>query len=427
MIDTLYQKFLESSGISTDTRSLNGEELFFCLSGAHFNGNKFAYQALEKGAKYVVVDDEQYFSSHSQVILVEDSLKTLQKLASYHRDQLDIPVIGITGTNGKTTTKELMAAVLSSHFSISFTHGNLNNQIGVPLSILKIGKQHQLAIIEMGANHLGEIEDLCRISKPSLGIITNIGHAHLEGFGSYENIKKTKLALYEAIKKVKGTVFVNCDDEVLMSSLIGINRMTYGTHKESQIRVELLSESVSLELNWNNSRIKTHLFGHYNLYNAAAAIALADYFRVPQEKIIHALEAYKPSNNRSQIEEGDNNVLILDAYNANPDSMRGAIQFFEKVDFPYKMVVLGDMLELGEFESEEHEKILNELKGYCFAKTILVGSAFLKFENNFSEFRFFKTSTEAKTFLLTQSLAGYKILLKGSRGIKLEVLKEILL
>lgn len=427
MIDTLYQRFQESTGISTDTRSLKEGELFFCLSGGNFNGNKFAKQALRKGANCVIVDDEQFFISQSKMILVKDSLKTLQKLASHHRNQFSIPLIGITGTNGKTTTKELVAAVLSSHYTISFTQGNLNNHIGVPLSLLKIGKQHEIALIEMGANHLGEIEDLCEISRPNLGIITNIGHAHLEGFGSYENIEKTKLALYESIVKVSGYVFVNFDDEVLMSNSSSIKRMTYGVSKESQTLVELCSEDVSLEFNWKNSRIKTHLFGHYNLYNAAAAISLGKYFNVPNEKIVKALEDYLPSNNRSQIEEGVNNELIMDAYNANPDSMRGAIQFFEKIDFQNKMVVLGDMLELGYFEAEEHEKILNDLKGYSFSKTILVGDAFLKLKDKYPKFRFFKTSTEAKDFLLKQSIKGYKILLKGSRGIKLELLKEVLL
>lgn len=427
MINILYQKYLNSSGISTDTRCLIENELFFCLSGAHFNGNRFAEQAIERGASAVIIDDEHYLTNNEKMILVKNSLETLQGLASFHRDQLSIPIIGITGTNGKTTTKELVAAVLSSHFDISYTQGNLNNHIGVPLSLLKIKEQHEIAIIEMGANHLGEIEDLCRISRPNLGIITNIGYAHLEGFGSYENIKKTKLALYESIIKVSGIIFVNYDDEVLMSNSDGIKRMTYGISKESQTRVELSSESVSLEFNWKKSRIKTHLFGHYNLYNAAAAISLGKYFDVPNEKIVKALEDYTPSNNRSQIEEGKNNELILDAYNANPDSMRGAIQFFEKVVFPNKMVILGDMLELGDFEAKEHEKILNEIKEYSFIKTILVGNAFFKFEDKYPEFRFFKTNIEAKEFLVTQSLTGYKILLKGSRGIKLEVLKETLL
>ncbi|NPD83570.1 UDP-N-acetylmuramoyl-tripeptide--D-alanyl-D-alanine ligase [Lentimicrobium sp. L6] len=427
MIETLYEQFIESSGVSTDTRSLQRGELFFCLSGESFNGNKFALQALEKGARIVVLDDEKYFTNQSRMILVEDSLKTMQELASFHRDKLDIPVIGITGTNGKTTTKELLAAVLSSHFNISYTKGNLNNHIGVPLSLLKVNAKHDMAIIEMGANHLGEIAELCDICKPNLGVITNIGHAHLEGFGSYQNIKTTKLALYRAVEKVKGCVFVNADDEVLMDSSTALRRNTYGIGSSSQTQVELSASNVSLVFEWNEFKIETHLFGNYNLYNAAAAIAIGEYFKIPQEKIVHALESYMPSNNRSQIEKGENNELIMDAYNANPDSMKGALQFFKNVDFPNKMVVLGDMLELGEFEEVEHLKVLNDLIEYSFDIALLVGDAFLQFEADYPEFNFFKTSEEAKQYLMIQGVKSYKILLKGSRGIKLEVLKEVLL
>lgn len=427
MIDTLYQKFLESSQVSTDTRSLKGGELFFCLSGENFNGNKFATQALEKGAHYVVLDDEKYFTDQSKMILVKDSLRTLQNLASFHRDQLDIPIIGITGTNGKTTTKELLAAVLSSHFNVSYTKGNLNNHIGVPLSLLEVSDKHEMAIIEMGANHLGEIEDLCNIAKPNFGIITNMGHAHLEGFGSYENIKITKLALYHSVAKLRGLVFVNSTDEALMSNSKTIERRTYGQDDKAETYIALRSQSISLEFVWDNETIKTHLFGHYNLLNAGAAISVGSYFKVPSAKIVKALEDYLPSNNRSQIKEGENNELILDAYNANPDSMRGAIEFFEQVGYDKKMVILGDMLELGDFEADEHIKVLNRLKKYSFTNAILVGNAFFEFAEQYPEFLFFKSSTEAKAYFDTMSFSGYKILLKGSRGIKLEMLKEVLL
>jgi len=339
----------------------------------------------------------------------------------------NIPVIGITGTNGKTTTKELLAAVLSTQFNISFTLGNLNNHIGVPLSLLKINEQHEIAIIEMGANHLGEIADLCNIAKPSLGIITNIGHAHLEGFGSYENIKTTKLALYQSVAKEGGIVFVNSMDEILMENSKAINRLTYGVDEEAQGCVGLCSQSISLEFNWDNKIVKTQLFGHYNLLNAAASISVGLYFNVAQEKIIKALEDYLPSNNRSQIEKGENNELVLDAYNANPDSMSVAIQFFEQVAYKKKMVVLGDMLELGDFQTVEHAKILNKLEIHSFAKTILVGDAFFKFANKYPEFLFFKSSLDAKIYFEANNFKAYKILLKGSRGIKLEILKEVLL
>jgi len=427
MIEKLYQKFLNSKGISTDTRSLVDNELFFCLSGENFNGNRFAGQALEKGACFVVIDDEYYFTNPERMILVKDSLETLQELASFHRNHLNIPVIGITGTNGKTTTKELLAAVLSTQFNISFTLGNLNNHIGVPLSLLKINEQHEIAIIEMGANHLGEIADLCYIANPSLGIITNIGHAHLEGFGSYENIKTTKLALYQSVAKEGGIVFVNSMDEILMENSKAINRLTYGVDEEAQVCVGLCSQSISLEFNWDNKIVKTQLFGHYNLLNAAASISVGLYFNVAQEKIIKALEGYLPSNNRSQIEKGENNELVLDAYNANPDSMSVAIQFFEQVAYKKKMVVLGDMLELGDFQTVEHAKILNKLEIHSFAKTILVGDAFFEFANKYPEFLFFKSSLDAKIYFEANNFKAYKILLKGSRGIKLEILKEVLL
>lgn len=426
-MNTLYEKFLQSSGVSTDTRSLKGGELFFCLSGENFNGNKFAAQALEQGACLVILDDEKYFTNQREMILVEDSLKTLQSLASFHRDQLNIPIIGITGTNGKTTTKELLAAVLSSHFNISYTLGNLNNHIGVPLTLLKINEQHEIGIIEMGANHLGEIEELCDIAKPNLGIITNIGHAHLEGFGSYDNIKTTKLALYKSVAKVDGTVFVNSKDEVLMANSKFIQRLTYGEDENAQTSFAICSQSISLEFIWGIQTIKTHLFGHYNLLNAGAAISVGSYFKVPQEKIVRALEAYLPSNNRSQIEEGENNELIMDAYNANPDSMSGAIQFFEQVQYDKKMVILGDMLELGKFAADEHLRVLKKLEEYSFGKTVLVGDAFLEYFSKYPNFLFFKTSQEAKKYLEKESLNGYKILLKGSRGIKLEIIKEVLL
>lgn len=427
MIKDLYQIFLASNGVSTDTRSLSKGALFFCLSGEHFNGNSFASDAIEKGASYVIIDDESYLSEESKMILVKDSLTTLQELALFHRKHLTIPVLGITGTNGKTTTKELVAAVLSSQFNISYTLGNLNNHIGLPLSILQIKNNHEIAIVEMGANHFGEIEDLCQISMPTLGLITNIGHAHLEGFGSFENIRKTKLALYESVSEAKGSVFVNANDEDLMSHSKLINRHTYGTSLQSDTRVELRSSSISLELSWAKHSIKTHLFGHYNLYNVAAAISIGAYFKVPKEKMINALETYRPTNNRSQIEKGENNELILDAYNANPDSMRGAIQFFKQIEAKNKMLVLGDMLELGSFEEGEHLKVLDSLRKCSFTKIILVGKVFLKFKVKYPEFRFFPSSIEAKVYLESQTFKGFKILLKGSRGIRLEVLKDILL
>lgn len=428
MIEKLYSKFKKSSGISTDTRTLKGKELFFCLTGENFNGNKFAKQALENGAKYVVVDDRNYYEEdHPDYILVEDCLKALQQLAAFHRGKLEVPIIGITGTNGKTTTKELIAAVLKTQFKIFATKGNFNNHIGVPLSLLKIKKKHQLAVIEMGANQVGEIAELCKLSQPGFGIITNIGHAHLEGFGSYENIKKTKLALYKSVKEKNGFVFVHFDDESLMEESKHIKRMTYGKSEAADLSASLVPGKPNLEIEYNNRKISTNLFGEFNYYNVMAAMAVGKYFKVSIENRIRALEAYHPSNNRSQIEKGDNNLLILDAYNANPDSMKNAIEFFGKIKTYAKTLILGDMLELGEFEKTKHKEILELIGQFDFDHVFLVGKAFGNLSSEYKQFEYFEDSYKAKEHFEIFPLRSNQILLKGSRGIQLEILKDTLL
>ncbi len=423
----IYQKYIQSTGVSIDTRSINEGELFFCLKGDRFNGNKFASQALKAGAKYVVLDDAEYYIENTAMILVEDSLKTLQDLSAYHRKQLNIPVIGITGTNGKTTTKELIHAVLSSHYNTLSTNGNFNNHIGVPLTLLRINEEHEIAVIEMGANHLGEIAELCNMVQPNFGIITNIGHAHLEGFGSFSNIIKTKIALYHAVKQSAGLVFVNQSDQLLLNESKSLRKVSYGISQDADCNVQLISKTLSLQMLWGKRKIKTKLFGHYNLYNAAAAIAIGQYFKVVDNDIVDSLEAYQPSNNRSQIEEGENNELILDAYNANPDSMKGALNFFNCVDYNRKAVVLGDMLELGDFEEKEHRKILELLEKKNFNFVMLVGPIFYNFKDEFRQFYFQKDSMSTEKYFVSNPLEDYKILLKASRGIKLEILKETLL
>lgn len=428
MIEKLYKIFKKSSGISIDTRTLNGKELFFCLRGANFNGNKFAEQALNKGAKYVVLDDQAFYDEKNpNQLLVEDSLKTLQHLASFHRQNLEIPIIGITGTNGKTTTKELIAAALKTQYKVFATEGNFNNHIGVPLSLLSINKKHQLAVIEMGANHVGEIAELCELSQPILGILTNIGHAHLEGFGSFENIKETKLALYQSVKDNSGFVFVHFDDEVLMEESKHIKRMTYGMSTEADVSAKLIPGKPNLEIEYKSEKISTNLFGEFNYYNVLAALAVGNYFKVSTDNMVKALETYHPANNRSQIEKGENNLLILDAYNANPDSMRNAIAFFGRINAYAKSLILGDMLELGKFEESKHREILELISNLQFDHIFLVGNAFGNLKSEFSQFEFFQNSEDAKKHFEQFPIRSNQVLLKGSRGIRLEILKEILL
>jgi len=317
--------------------------------------------------------------------------------------------------------------VLAQSYQVLFTQGNFNNHIGGPLTLLQIKDHHQIAVIEMGANHEGEIAELCEMVQPNLGILTNIGHAHLEGFGSFENILLTKKALYEAVAKQNGRVFVNADDDLLLKESEGLLRTTYGSKPESDVKVQITGNSLELELKWNQLLIKSHLFGAYNLPNAAVAIALGMHFNVDPEKIKKALEEYCPSNNRSQIITGAHNEIIMDAYNANPDSMKAAIGFFNEVAFDRKALVLGDMLELGEFEEKEHRDLLLRLDPLNFTDVILVGPAFYQLRNEFSQFQFFMDSESCKDFILDHRFDGYKILLKGSRGIRLELLKESLL
>lgn len=423
----LYSKFKNSAGVSIDTRILKAGELFFCLKGANFNGNKFADQAIEKGASFVIMDDPQYFTDSSEMILVDDSLKTLQDLASYHRHQFTIPIIGITGTNGKTTTKELISAVLSQKYQVLYTQGNLNNHIGVPLTLLRLRDHHDLAVIEMGANHVGEIEELCQMVQPNYGVLTNVGHAHLEGFGSFENVLLTKKALYSAVDRQKGTLFVNADDEILMEESKDMIRTTYGTMPGSDLKVQLVGHSLKLNLEWEDTLMVTHLFGRYNLSNVAAAISVGHQFKVDDRSIKKALEEYKPTNNRSQIIVGAHNEIIMDAYNANPDSMKAAIGFFNEVAYEQKALILGDMLELGDFEEREHRKILAYLSGMSFTRVILVGPAFYRLREDFPEYLFFRNGEPCLTYLMAHRFVDYKILLKGSRGIQLELLKDILL
>ena len=427
-IKQLYQIFLKCGNICTDTRKIVNNSLFFAIHGENFNANQFAKTAIDNGCSYAVVDDEK-FVLNEKFILVEDTLKTLQELAIYHRQQFKIPFIGITGTNGKTTTKELIAAVLSKKYNVLYTKGNLNNHIGVPLTILSVNQNTEIAVIEMGANHPGEIALLCKISHPDYGIITNIGKAHLEGFGSIEGVAKTKKELYDFIKNLQGKVFVCSDNEFLMNSSEKIERVTYGVSSESSCRGEIIESNPLLKVKWlnNNSSIEipTNLFGFYNFENIMAAICIGSYFKVDEKNIVKAIEEYIPSNNRSQIIKTSSNTIIMDAYNANPTSMDASIKNFIHVDAENKFMIIGDMRELGNDALVEHEKILNLIESSGIKNVILVGNVFSSINKN-NNIKAFVNSDEALEYLKKINPSNNYFLIKGSRGIKLEKVLEAL-
>lgn len=427
-----FEKFYETTGISTDTRNIQKDSLFICLKGANFNGNEFAQKALDAGAKYVVID-ELLVEDNPAFIKVDDSLVYLQKLANYHRNKFDIPVIGITGSNGKTTTKELMAAVLTKKYSVLFTNGNLNNHIGVPLTLLRLTSHHEIAIIEMGANKFKDIEELCAIAEPTHGIITNIGSAHLEGFGSFEGVLKTKLELYQSIEKKQGIIFYNGDDSILENNLPKTSqKINYSASQKATVQGTLLEMNPFVKMKWNSSEyeseeFQTQLIGKYNFYNFLAAIAFGVYFKVQNELISEALSEYTPTNNRSQLQETETNTLILDAYNANPTSMSSALESFCLIDHHPKMVILGDMFELGKDSLEEHQKIVNLIEKLNL-KAICIGKNFQAVNSNQSKsnINFFETKEIAAKFIQNAQYKNQLILLKGSRGIGLESIIQFL-
>lgn len=423
---TLFQLFYESSGICTDTRKIEKNCLFICIKGDNFDGNKFAEDALAKGALHVIVDNPEYFKEGTKMSLVEDSVKYIQDLASYHRDKFDIPVIGITGSNGKTTTKELINAVLSKKHNVLATIGNLNNHLGVPFTLLRLTGEHDIAIIEMGANHPGEIAELCAIAKPNFGIITNIGKAHLEGFKSFQGVLETKSAMYHAVRVARGKIFVNGDDSVLIKALDSYdNVFTYGMNAENEVTGELSKLTPFVEMTWtlgnySSPLIHTQLVGKYNFYNFMAAISFGVEFNVDTELINEALEEYTPSNNRSQVKKTEKNTLLLDCYNANPTSMQSALQSFALIDHPYKLAILGDMKELGEDSLEEHKKII-ELTKELGIQTITVGEDFAHVNSSGEHYL---NTKELQEILHNHPRNGELILLKGSRSIGLEVLEN---
>lgn len=419
MIETLYQLFLQSTGISTDTRKIQKGNIFFALKGPSFNGNQFAEKALEAGASYAVID-ESAFKKDDRFILAENVLETLQALAKHHRLQLNIPIIAITGSNGKTTTKELTNAVLSTSYHTFATQGNLNNHIGVPLSLLSITKDHQMAIIEMGANHQGEIASYCQWALPDYGLINNIGSAHLEGFGGIEGVIKGKTELYKSLAENGGTVFYNADDALLSEkSKIISKRISYGKNPNADYVFEVVAESPFVSIKMSNTTINSNLTGSYNLPNMMVAAAIGAHFGLTAQQVKSGIEGYVPENNRSQIVEKNGARYIMDAYNANPTSMEAALRSFQVLEAEKKLVIMGDMFELGELSYSEHQRILQLTKDLGLSEVMAIGKYFNAQKSNFN-FTFFENATDAKEYFNSLDLKGYTILVKGSRGMKLE-------
>ena len=430
-LSALYQIFLDCQLVTTDSRNCPEGSLFIALKGESFNGNAFAGKALETGCAYAVIDESEYaIEGDQRYIFVDDCLQTLQQLANYHRRQLGTRVIGITGTNGKTTTKELISAVLSQSHNILYTLGNLNNHIGVPSTLLRLKAEHDLAVIEMGANHPGEIKFLSEIVEPDCGIITNVGKAHLEGFGSFEGVIKTKGELYDFLRKKEGsTVFIHHDNAYLMNIAGGVNLIPYGTEDDLYVNGRIIGNSPYLTFEWKAGKdgksyqVQTQLIGEYNFPNALAAITIGRFFGVEDAKINEALAGYTPQNNRSQLKKTDDNTLIIDAYNANPTSMMAALQNFRNMEVPHKMLILGDMRELGAESAAEHQKIADYLKECAFEKVWLVGDQFAAAEHSFQTY---PNVQEVRKGLEADKPKGYTILIKGSNGIKLSSVVDYL-
>jgi len=429
----LYEIYKSYPQVQTDTRQLKKGNLYFALKGPNFNGNEFALQSLEQGAAYAIVDETVDASEHlkERIIYVKDVLSSLQALAKFHREQFNIPFIAITGSNGKTTTKELVAAVLSSHYTIYTTKGNLNNHIGVPLTLLSIQKDAQFAIVEMGANHLKEIESYCSYTLPTHGLINNCGKAHLEGFGGEEGVRKGKGELYDYLKLHNGIAFINSDLDYLVKMSQGIGTViSYGTNsgqlqaKEFELVTgQNTNDFLALEITTSTNAaiahkiIKTQLVGAYNLPNVLAAISIGLAFEVPVTKIMTAIENYMPTNSRSQLIEWKNNKVILDAYNANPSSMQLAIENFAKIDAAKKILCIGGMRELGKESQAEHQALIEQIKAAHFDKVVLVGK---EFESCQHAFTYFENSTLAKNWLDQENFTNHFFLIKGSRGIQME-------
>lgn len=426
MIEKLYEVYKQYPSVQTDTRKLKAGDIFFALKGPNFNGNTFAQQAIDDGAAHVVIDEKEY-EILGKTFLVPDVLSALQQLALHHRKQFDIPFIAITGSNGKTTTKELIHAVLSSTFKTYTTEGNLNNHIGIPLTILKIRPDAEMAVIEMGANHLKEIAGYCQIALPTHGLITNCGKAHLEGFGSEEGVRKGKGELFDYLRTLThGFAFVMWDYDYLQEMTKGISGIIkYGTKENDHVIGKILPNENFLKVQiiqgLTDGIISTQLVGEYNLPNVLAAVTVGKFFEVPEDKIVSAIENYIPSNSRSQLVEKDSNMIILDAYNANPSSMKLAIENFAKKNSENKILMLGAMAELGKESVQEHQEIIDLIKKYQWKEVVLVGGDFIKLSHPFLSF---ENSLQAKKWFSKQHFQNSYILVKGSRSMQMEMVLE---
>jgi len=417
-ITELYRLYAQTYLVDTDTRKIRKGSIFFCLKGDNFNGNEFAAEAIKIGASYAVIDEEKY-NTLPNTVLVQNVLETLQKMANFHRKQLALPIISLTGSNGKTTTKELINAVLSKKYETAATAGNLNNHIGVPLTLLSMTPKTEIGIVEMGANHLKEIEFLCNIAEPNYGLITNFGKAHLEGFGDFEGVIKAKSELYDFLRLNKGTVFINTDDALQVKQSLGINAIEFNSNA-----IKFVEASPFVKVQFKNTIIESNLIGKYNYNNIAVAVAVGNYFDISENDIKTAIENYIPVNNRSQIIQKGSNKIILDAYNANPSSMQAALENFAQLKDTNKIVFLGDMFELGKDSKTEHEKIANLATSCNFSKVFLIGKAFstTSVKNAYvsESFESFKNSTNYS------NINNATILIKGSRGMALERLLDLL-
>lgn len=420
MIEDLYQKYLQCSSVTTDSRKVPDNSLFFALKGPNFNANKFADDALSKGAKYAVIDDPSY-KKDDRYILVEDALTALQKLANHHRHQLKIPIIGITGSNGKTTTKELVHGVLKQKYNTFATPGNLNNHIGVPLSLLVIDDTIEIAVIEMGANKVGDIKELCDIAEPTHGLITNIGKAHIEGFGGFEGVLRAKTELYQHLIANGGQVFINSQNDVLSNMKKRFENPLMYPAQEDFFNCELIeADPFVIYRHENGEQVNTHLMGAYNFENIATALCIGKFFEVPAEKANQSIAGYQAKNNRSEIIKLDSITILMDAYNANPTSMEAAINNFAQMKKSPKMVILGDMFELGDTATEEHHSLGKLVKDLNFEKTIFCGSEMKHAKEAYSEALYFEEKVDLINYLKNAHYKDYYILIKASRGMALE-------
>ena len=422
-IEEIYKIYQHFPNVQTDSRKLQKEEIFFALKGPNFNGNIFVQKALELGAAFVIADEKVDFED-KRIIYVNDVLQTLQQLAKYHREQFDIPFIAITGSNGKTTTKELIHEVLSTTYKTYTTQGNLNNHIGIPLTILKIKPDAEIAVIEMGANHLHEIAGYCEYAKPLYGLITNIGKAHLEGFGGEENVKKGKGELFDYLGKTGGTAFVNTDDVAVFDLSKKLPNVVYYGSKSNDTKGKIINNGPLIEVKIEGEitlSIPTNLVGNYNLPNILAAVSVGKYFAVNEQKIKKSISGYLPSNSRSQLIHKDSNSIILDAYNANPGSMKAAIENFANMQGNKKILLLGSMMELGEDSQKEHETIVSLINKNKWYAVVLVGKNFNQIKQDFINF---ENSSQAKEWLIKEDPKNAQILIKGSRSMQMEKVLE---